>query len=249
MLVSLSEQDIAEMPDDLRQGLNAWIADRVGFGGYKLEEEKAFSIDDVLREPVELDQVAWELIYDGVNDSARAILDVFIRNHGHASVDELLAAIRVDQPRFLNGPMGGIVRKLRSLFGGLKVDPWNFDADTKTYWMTGWDAAWDGQNDEDVWYERGSHAAARWRFEQEQERIKKLPLEEQEKIAAEQNREFQAMLKRYGSGKNGNVSEEDKNLKAEAEKRYNDRKTIEHLYRNGRGLEVLESHAESGGRW
>jgi hypothetical protein len=56
-------------------------------------------------------------VWNGVNEQARRILCEFLWRGGDVSPQEIMDAIGVDEPRLLNGPLGGISRRVKKLLG------------------------------------------------------------------------------------------------------------------------------------
>jgi len=146
MNLTISENDWPTMTKELKATLLAWASERLiteqvvtpaGTGSENYTET------DLLAGPLPLDVVALEVLYEGVNDAGKAILRCFADEgdpllgieNGRARVKDLMKAVGAKTLQHLNGPMGGTVRKLRSMFGGKQVVLWSYNESELTYDM------------------------------------------------------------------------------------------------------------------
>jgi hypothetical protein len=135
MRLVLDDGDIKRLPTELRNALMEIV-----FGNAETEESNnvvginQYS-DTVISAPVTLDDTALGILWDGVNEAGRTIIRFIHDNCGSATAQELMQVVGASSPRQLNGPMGGISRKLRSMFGG-EVVLWSYDKVAQRYTIT-----------------------------------------------------------------------------------------------------------------
>jgi len=126
MRLVLEEDDLKRLPAELRNALVEIVFGDAGTGETTNVVGINQSPDTVISAPVALDYTALDVLWKGVNEASRNILSHFAENGGSANTQELMGVIGADKPRQLNGPMGGISRKLRKMFGA-EVILWSYD--------------------------------------------------------------------------------------------------------------------------
>jgi hypothetical protein len=72
-------------------------------------------------------------LWDGVNDSGKRILGCFVVHGGQVSVDDLMKVVGVEEPRLLNGPLGGISRRVKKLADWPEATFYSIDPETNLY--------------------------------------------------------------------------------------------------------------------
>lgn len=135
MKIVITDGDLQKMDSQLREGLKAFV-----FGsGYRtvptIGDDAGVIRPGSLVGPVDLDEIAARLLWEGVNEASRQILIEFAAHHGEVSAQQLMEVIGATSPRQLAGPMGGIIRKLRSMFG-TDVVLWSHDRVRQIYRMS-----------------------------------------------------------------------------------------------------------------
>ena len=84
--------------------------------------------------PIQLDEFALTTLWRGINASSKKILEMFAENDGAVHVIEFMDALHLETPRQLTGPLGGITRKLRKIFGAnVNVALWTYDKNEHVY--------------------------------------------------------------------------------------------------------------------
>lgn len=126
MRLVLDDSDIKRLPAELRNALMEIVFGDAGAD----ETTNVVGInqisDTVISAPVALDSMALSILWKGVNEASRNILRHFAENGGYATTQELMEVVGATEPRQINGPMGGIRRKLRKMFGS-EVVLWSYD--------------------------------------------------------------------------------------------------------------------------
>jgi len=130
MQIVLSDEDLQKMPLNLRECLKAFV---FGEPYGELLEALGNPGDGKGIDPLAaLDGVTLEELYNGINEAGREILHVFAEKDGTVQAGEFMEALGLEEPRQLTGPLGGITRKLRSMFGA-DVSLWSYDKQYQTY--------------------------------------------------------------------------------------------------------------------
>ena len=133
MQIVLNEDDLQRMDPMLREELKSFV-----FGGAyqdiakNLEGPSQQAYERTL--PIQLDEFALTTLWRGINASSKKILEMFAENDGAVHVIEFMDALHLETPRQLTGPLGGITRKLRKIFGAnVNVALWTYDKNEHVY--------------------------------------------------------------------------------------------------------------------
>ena len=131
MQIVLSDEDLQKMPLNLRECLKAFV---FGEPYGELVEALGNRGDGKKTDPlaIALDEVTFEKLYNGINEAGRKILQIFAEKDGAVQAGEFMEALGLEEPRQLTGPLGGITRKLRSMFGA-DVSLWSYDKIDQMY--------------------------------------------------------------------------------------------------------------------
>jgi hypothetical protein len=131
MQIVLSDEDLHKMPLNLRECLKAFVfGDSYG----ELVEALGNQGDGKRTDPlaIALDDATLDELYNGINEAGRKILQIFAEKDGAVQAGEFMEALGLEEPRQLTGPLGGITRKLRSMFGA-DVSLWSYDKIDQIY--------------------------------------------------------------------------------------------------------------------
>lgn len=91
---------------------------------------------DSMPGPRPLTRTQVEVLWDGVNESGKRILACFAIHGGQvhpATIDDLMKVVGVDEPRLLNGPLGGISRRFNKLFDWPEATLYSKHPETDAY--------------------------------------------------------------------------------------------------------------------
>jgi hypothetical protein len=75
-------------------------------------------------------------VWDGVNEQAKRLLGAFVLSGGNIAPQDLMKVLGVDEPRLLNGPLGGISRRVKKLLGDPDATFYSVNPDTGRYILT-----------------------------------------------------------------------------------------------------------------
>ncbi|HJR20499.1 MAG TPA: hypothetical protein VJ822_02690, partial [Dongiaceae bacterium] len=72
-------------------------------------------------------------VWDGVNDQAKRLLGAFATHGGAMTQQDIMDTLEVDEPRLINGPLGGISRRVKKLLGDPEATFYSIHADDGRY--------------------------------------------------------------------------------------------------------------------
>jgi hypothetical protein len=72
-------------------------------------------------------------VWEGVNEQAQRILGAFATHGGAMSPQDIMQVLGVEEPRLLNGPLGGISRRVKKLLGDSEATFYSVNPDDGRY--------------------------------------------------------------------------------------------------------------------
>jgi len=74
-------------------------------------------------------------VWDGVNDQAKRLLGAFATHGGAMTQQDIMDVLGVDEPRLINGPLGGISRRVKKLLGDSEASFYGIHPDDGRYFL------------------------------------------------------------------------------------------------------------------
>lgn len=72
-------------------------------------------------------------VWEGINDQAKRLLGAFATHGGAMTQQDIMDVLSVDEPRLINGPLGGISRRVKKLLGDPEATFYSIHADDGRY--------------------------------------------------------------------------------------------------------------------